>query len=48
MPAKQAANQPVNQPKAPRTQYATDERVRAAAKLALLLHGPAFRALAHR
>ena len=35
-------------PKGPRITYATDDQVRAAAKLALLLHGPAFRALAHR
>ena len=35
-------------PKAPEIQYAAAERVRAAAKLALLLHGPAFKELANR
>ena len=35
-------------PITPKIQYATDKQVRAAAKLALLLHGPAFRELASR
>ena len=42
-----ATNKPVTK-KAPRIQYASAERVKAAAKLALLLHGEAFRELAKR
>ena len=42
------ATKQVKKTQEPKIQYATTEQVKAAAKLAFIMHGPAFRELAKR